>query len=150
MVVSPLSLDLYYCCIRHLLYCCCTTWWVGGSLRGRHCCATFCCTAVSRWVDRFVAVTMLCVPPVVSPPLCVFFFLFSFSPAMPAPRGHSSAHHHYWNSTTVTLLPLMTSPTTSNCPWDARTRVRVGCRKEKKESTRYAPKSSVNENENEN
>ena len=63
MVVSPLSLDLYYCGIRLLLYCCCNTW-VGGSLRGRHCCTTFCCTAVSRWVDRFVAETML--------PLCCY------------------------------------------------------------------------------
>ena len=81
-MVSPLSLDLYYyCCIRHLLYCCCNTW-VGGSLRGRHGCTTFCCTAVSRWVDRFVAVTMLCVPPVVSPPLRELFSLFSFFPAI--------------------------------------------------------------------
>ena len=46
-----------------VLYCC-NTWWVGGSLRGRHCCTTFCCTAVSRWVDRFVAETML--------PLCCY------------------------------------------------------------------------------
>ena len=77
-VVSPLSLDLYYCCIRH-----------------------FCCTAVIHggWVDRFVGVTvvlcfavllsvgeyiaslLLCVP-VVCPRLLLFFFsffLFSFS-----------------------------------------------------------------------
>ena len=78
MVVSPLSLDLYYCCIRHLLYRCCNTW-VGGSLHGRHSCTTFCSTVVSRWVDRFVAVTMLCVPPVVSPTLRgLFFFLLYF------------------------------------------------------------------------
>ena len=68
--------------VRRLLYYCCNTW-VGGSLRGRHCCTTFCCTAVSGWVDRFVAViTMLCGSPVVSPPLRgLFFFFFLFSPA---------------------------------------------------------------------
>ena len=81
MVVSPLSLDLYYCCIRLLLYCCNTWWVVGGSLRGRHCCTTFCCTAVSRWVDRLVAVTLSCVPPAVCPPLRgLFFSCFFFLP----------------------------------------------------------------------
>ena len=91
--LTALSLDLYYCSIRRLLYLCCNTLWVGGSLRGRHCCTTFCCTAESGWVARFVAVTMLCVPPVVCPPLRGLFVSFSFSPAVPAPRWHSSAYH---------------------------------------------------------
>ena len=67
MVVSPLSrrwsaafeLDTSTTDVRRLLYCC-NTWWVGGSLRGRHCCSTYCCTAVSGWVDRFVAVASCC------------------------------------------------------------------------------------------
>ena len=85
MVVSPLSLDLYCCCIRHLLYTCCNTWWMGGSLRGRQCCTTFCYTAASQWVDRFVAVTVLCVPPAVSPQLRGLFFLFFLFSSDPGP-----------------------------------------------------------------
>ena len=49
-------------------------------------CATFCCTAASGWVDRFVAVTMMYVP-VVCPPfrglLC--FFIFPFFSRYPGP-----------------------------------------------------------------
>ena len=85
-MVSPLSLDLYHCCTRHSLCCCCNTW-VGGSLRGRHCCTTFCCTAVSRWVDRFVAVTIMCISPVVSQSLRRLFYSFFFFPQLRRPRA---------------------------------------------------------------
>ena len=68
MVVSPLSLDLYYCCILYVI--CCTAdvhGWVDRFVG---------VTGVSGWVNRSVAVTMMCVP-VVSPPLRGVFFSFS-------------------------------------------------------------------------
>ena len=84
--LTALSLDLYYCSIRRLLYLCCNTLWVGGSLRGRHCCTTFCCTTVSQWVDRFGAVTMLGVFIVVSPHIRGFLFSFFFILQLYRPR----------------------------------------------------------------
>ena len=33
---------------------------MGSSLRGRHCCTTFCCTAVGGLVDRFLAAVCSC------------------------------------------------------------------------------------------
>ena len=80
MVVSPLSLSTSInttaAVYRHFLYCC-ITWWVGGSLRGRYCCCTtFCCTAVSGWVDRSVAV-VVCSCRLVHGFVGYFFFCFS-------------------------------------------------------------------------
>ena len=87
IMVSPLSSrPLQLLLIGHLLYCCCNTWWVGGSLRGRHCCTTFCCTAVSGWVDRFVAVFVCSCRVSTASWFFVYYFLFIFSPAIPAPR----------------------------------------------------------------
>ena len=86
MASSPLSLDHGALCLRtgytsttavsHLLYSC-NTWWVGGSLRGRHCCTTYCFTAVSGRVDRIVAV--VCCGRV-STASCFFVFVFVFLP----------------------------------------------------------------------
>ena len=58
--------------VRHLLYCC-NTWRVGRSLLGGRCCSTFCCIAVSGWVDRFVAVVCSCRVPTVSWVFLLFF-----------------------------------------------------------------------------
>ena len=84
-------IHIYYCCnsFAVLLYHITMSSWVGGSLRGCHCCTTYCCTAVlllycftavvqgCGWVDRFVPVVGLlsCVPT------GSWVFLFSFSPA---------------------------------------------------------------------
>ena len=78
-MVSPLSTSIYHYCVRHLLDCCST--WVGGSLRGRHCCCTtFCRTAVSGWVDRFIAV-VVCSCRVFTPSWDIFsFFLPLYGP----------------------------------------------------------------------
>ena len=81
MVVSLLSLHdgamsvrAGHTCTAVRLY---NTWWVGGSLRGRHCCTTYCFTAVSGRVDRIVAV--VCCGRV-STASCFFVFVFVFLP----------------------------------------------------------------------
>ena len=73
LVVSPLPTDLYNCCTSFAVLL--QYMWVVGLPGGRHCCTTFCCTAVSRCVDRFAAVVLSCR---VSTASWIMFFLLLF------------------------------------------------------------------------
>ena len=76
---AAFELDTSTTAVSHLLFCC-NSWCMGGSLRGRRCCTTFCCTAVSGWVDRFVAVVCCCRVPRRREFFFVFFFLPLYRP----------------------------------------------------------------------
>ena len=95
-----------YCCnsFAVLLYHVTMSSWVGGSLRGCHCCTTYCCTVVvllyccftGLWVGisfRSCRVLLSWGCCLVFTRVCGFFFFLFLPLRIPAPRWHSSGYH---------------------------------------------------------
>ena len=99
-------IHIYYCCnsFAVLLYHVTMSSWVGGSLRGCHCCTTYCCTVVvllyccftGLWVGisfRSCRVLLSWGSCLVFTRVCGFFFFLFLPLRIPAPRWHSSGYH---------------------------------------------------------